>query len=172
MMLGQVNQNWLFVQQASACDACGREYTQQQPTKGGSSAMRFMMMVIPKGYESAAPDAVPTAEAVAKMMEYNKSLQKAGVLLALDGLFPPSTGARVSYMDGKPTVTDGPFADSKEALGGYWIIQVRSREEAIEWAKRAPMSNNEAIDVRQIHEMSDFPEDVQKAAEGFEQLTR
>jgi hypothetical protein len=115
--------------------------------------MRFMMMVIPKDYESAAHDAVPTAEAVAKMMEYSKALQKAGVLLALDGLFPPSTGARVSYADGKPTVTDGPFAESKEVIGGYWIIQVRSREEAIEWARRAPMSNNEVIEVRQIHEM-------------------
>ena len=132
--------------------------------------MRFMMIVIPKGYESAAPDAVPSAEAVAKMMEYNKSLQKAGVLLALDGLFPPSTGARISYSEGKATVTDGPFAEAKEAIGGYWIIQVRSREEAIEWAKRAPMSNNEIIEVRQIHEMGDFPEDVQQAAEGVESL--
>jgi hypothetical protein len=130
--------------------------------------MRFMMMVIPEGYESAAPAAVPSAEAVAKMMEYNKALQKAGILLALDGLFPPSTGARISYADGKPTVTDGPFAETKEVIGGYWIIQVRSREEAIEWAKRAPMSNNEVIEVRQIHEIRDFPEDVQKAAEGFE----
>src|SRR5580704_10600746 len=84
-----------------------------------SNSMRFMMIVIPKGYESAAPDAVPSAEAVAKMMEYNKSLQKAGVLLALDGLFPPSTGARISYSEGKATVTDGPFAEAKEAIGGY-----------------------------------------------------
>ena len=132
--------------------------------------MRFMMIVIPKGYETAAPDAVPSAEAVAKMMDYNKSLQKAGVLLGLDGLLPPSTGARISYTDGKATVTDGPFAEAKEVIGGYWIIQVRSREEAIEWARRAPMSNNEIIEVRQIHEMSDFPADVQKAAEGFADL--
>jgi hypothetical protein len=114
--------------------------------------MRFMMMVIPKGYESA------NAEAVVKMMEYNKALQRAGVLLALDGLFPPSTGARISYTDGKATVTDGPFAEAKEVIGAYWIIQVRSREEAIEWAKRAPMSDNEVIEVRQIHEMPDFPQ--------------
>ncbi len=132
--------------------------------------MRFMMIVIPKGYEMAAPDAVPCAEMVAKMMEYNKSLQKAGVLLALDGLLPPSTAARVSYTDGKVTVTDGPFAEAKEAIGGYWIIQVRSREEAIEWAKRVPASNNGIIEVRQIQEMADFPEDVRKAAEGFEDL--
>jgi hypothetical protein len=130
--------------------------------------MRFMMLVIPEGYGSAAPDVAPSPEAVAKMMEYNTSLQKAGVLLALDGLFPPSTGARVSYTDGKATVTDGPFPESKEVIGGYWIIQVRSREEAIEWARRAPMSNHEVIEVRRIHEMADFPEDVQKAAQGFE----
>jgi hypothetical protein len=104
------------------------------------------------------------------MMEYNKSLQKAGVLLALDGLLPPSAGARISYTDGKATVTDGPFAEAKEVVGGYWIIQVRSREEAIEWAKRAPMNNTEIIEVRQIFEMTDFPADVQKAAEGFADL--
>lgn len=132
--------------------------------------MRFMMIVIPKGYELAAPDAVPSAEAVSKMMEYNKHLQQAGVLIALDGLLPPSTGARVSHKDGKATVTDGPFSEAKEVIGGYWIIQVRSREEAIEWAKRAPMGDNEIIEVRQIQEMSDFPEDVQKAAEGFADL--
>jgi len=124
--------------------------------------MRFMMMVIPKGYESAAPGAVPSAEAAAKMMAYNKALQQAGVLLALDRLFTPSTGTRVSFAGGKATVTDGPFAEAKEIIGGYWIIQVRSREEAIEWAKRAPMSYNEVIEVRPIHEMPDFPEDVQK----------
>jgi hypothetical protein len=134
--------------------------------------VRFMLMVIPKGNESAATDAVPTSEAVAKTMEYNKALQKAGVLLALDGLLPPSTGARVSYADGRATVTDGPSAGPKEVIGGYWIIQVRSREEAIEWARRAPMSNHEVIEVRQIREMPDFPEDVRKAAEGFEHLTR
>ena len=132
--------------------------------------MRFMMIVIPKGYESAAPDAMPSPEAVAKMQVYNQSLKKAGVLLALDGLFPPSTGARVSYVDGKASVTDGPFAEAKEVIGGYWIIQTRSREEAIEWARRAPMSDNEIIEVRQIFEMGDFSEDVQKAAEGYDKL--
>jgi hypothetical protein len=134
--------------------------------------MRFMMMVVPKGYESAALDVVPSAEAVAKMMEYNKALQKAGVLLALDGLFPPSTGARISYADGKATVTDGPFAEAREVISGYWIIQVRSREEAIEWAKRAPMENNFTVEVRQIQEMSDFASDVQDAAAGFEDIQK
>ena len=132
--------------------------------------MRFMIMVIPKGYETAAPDAVPSAEAASKMTEYNKSLQKAGVLLAIVGLFPPSAGARISYTDGKAMVTDGPFAEAKETIGGYWIIQVRSREEAIEWAKRAPVSHQHIIEVRRIFETSDFPADVQKAAEGFHHL--
>ena len=100
--------------------------------------MRFMMLMIPKGYETAAPGTMPDAEAVAAMMKYNESLQKAGVLLALDGLHPPSMGARVSFAGGKPTVTDGPFAEAKEVLGGYWMIQVKSREEAIEWASRCP----------------------------------
>jgi len=132
--------------------------------------MRFMMLVIPKGYESAKPGTVPDAKAVEAMMKYNESLQKAGVLLALDGLHPPSMGARISFTDGTPKVTDGPFAEAKEVLGGYWMIQVKSREEALEWAKRAPMGNNEIIEVRQVQEMSDFPEDVQKAAEGFEKM--
>jgi hypothetical protein len=91
------------------------------------------------------------------MTTYNESLQKAGILLAMDGLHPPSAGARVTYKAGKPTVTDGPFAEAKEVLGGYWIIQVKSQEEAIEWAKRAPMGDNEIIEIRQIHEIEDFP---------------
>lgn len=132
--------------------------------------MRFMMLMIPKGYESAAPGAIPDADAVAAMMKYNESLQKAGVLLALDGLHPPSMGARVSFDDGKPRVTDGPFAEAKEVLGGYWMIQVRSREEAIEWAKRCPASANEVIEVRQVQEFGDFPPDVQAAAAGFPEM--
>ena len=132
--------------------------------------MRFMLLVIPKGYETAAPGTVPDAEGVARMMKYNESLQKAGVLLALDGLHPPSMGARVTFEGGKPKVTDGPFAEAKEVLGGYWMIQVKSRDEALEWAKRAPMGDNEIIEVRQVQEMADFPEDVKKAAAGFEQM--
>src|SRR5580704_9530820 len=129
--------------------------------------MRFMMLVIPKGYETAAPGTMPDAEAVARMMKYNQSLQKAGVLLELNGLHPPSAGARVSFKAGVPTVTDGPFAEAKEVVGGYWMIQVKSREEAIEWAKRCPMSDNEMIEVRQVQEMSEFPPEVQKAAKGL-----
>jgi hypothetical protein len=129
--------------------------------------MRFMMLMIPGGYESAAPDAMPSADAVAEMMKYNEALLQAGVLLSLDGLHPPAAGARVSFKGRKPMVTDGPFAEVKEVLGGYWMINVASRQEAIDWARRCPAGENDIIEVRQVQEMSEFPEDVQKAAEGF-----
>lgn len=127
--------------------------------------MRFMMLMIPGGYEKAGADVRPDAKAVEAMMKYNEELQKAGVLLALDGLHPPATGARVTFKGGKPKVTDGPFAEAKEVLGGYWMIQVKSREEAIEWAKRIPGSENETVEVRQVFEMEDFPSDVQKVVD-------
>jgi hypothetical protein len=132
--------------------------------------MRFMMLMIPKGYESASPGTVPDAKAVEAMMKYNESLQKAGVLLALDGLHPPSTGARVSFAGGKPKVTDGPFTEAKEVVGGYWMIQVKSKEEAIEWASRCPGSENEVIEVRHVQEFSDFPTDVQEAVAKFPEM--
>ena len=128
--------------------------------------MRFMMLMIPKGYEKAAAGTMPDPKAVSAMMKYNESLQKAGVLLAFDGLHPPSMGARVTFPGGKPRVADGPFAEAKEVIGGYWMIQVKSKEEAIEWARRCPASDNEMIEIRQVKEMSDFPEDVRKAAGG------
>jgi hypothetical protein len=127
--------------------------------------MRFMMLVIPNGYAKADKGSIPTdVELVAKMSKYNDALQKAGALLALDGLHPPAAGARVSFSGGRGSVTDGPFAEAKEAVGGYWMIQVKSKEEAIEWAKRAPMQDGDVLEVRQVQEMSDFPPDVQKAA--------
>ena len=132
--------------------------------------MRFMMLVIPKGYESAKPGTVPEAKAVEAMMKYNESLQKAGVLLALDGLHPPSMGARVSFAGGKPKVADGPFAEAKEVVGGYWMIQVKSRAEAIEWASRAPMSDNEILEVRQVQEFADFPPETQGKMDGFKEM--
>jgi hypothetical protein len=132
--------------------------------------VRFMMLMIPKGYEKAAPGTMPDAKAVEAMMKYNEELQKAGVLLALEGLHPPSMGARVTFSGGKPQVTDGPFAEATEVLGGFWMIQVKSKEEAIQWATRCPASKNEIIEVRQIQEMTDFPAEVQKAAEGFTEM--
>jgi hypothetical protein len=132
--------------------------------------MRFMMLMIPKGYEKAAPNTTPPADAVEKMMRYNEELQKAGILLSLDGLHPLSSGARVSFETGKPTVTDGPYIETKEVLGGYWMIKVNSKQEAIDWAKRCPAAPNETIEIRQVFEMEDFPQDVQKAAEGFKEM--
>ncbi len=129
--------------------------------------MRFMMLMIPKGYETAEPGAMPDAERVAAMMQYNEALQKAGVLVDLNGLHPPSMGARVSFSGGKPKVTDGPFSEAKEVLGGYWIINVASKEEAIEWASRCPASDNEILEVRRIQEFEDFPADVQEASAEF-----
>jgi len=126
--------------------------------------MRFMMLMIPKGYESAAPGTMPDAKVVAAMMKYNQDLQEAGVLITLDGLHPPSMGARVSFEGGKPLVTDGPFAEAKEVLGGYWMINVASRDEAIAWAKRCPASEDEVIEIRQVQEMADFDPEVQAAA--------
>ena len=132
--------------------------------------MRFMMLMIPLGYETAPPKIDLDPERVAAMMKYNEALKDAGVLITLDGLHPPSAGARVSFATGKPVVTDGPFTESKEVLGGYWMIDVASREEAIAWASKCPGSENEIIEIRQVQEMSDFSEEVQQAAAGFAEL--
>jgi len=123
--------------------------------------MRFMLLMIPKGYGEAKPF-VPDPQAMLAMMKFNQSLQKAGVLLALDGLHPPSAGARVTFAGGKPAVTDGPFAEAKEVVGGYWIIQAKSLEEAIEWVKRCPANETDTVEIRQIFEKSEFPEDARK----------
>jgi hypothetical protein len=132
--------------------------------------MRFMMLMIPKGYELAAAGTMPDPKAVEAMMKYNDELQKAGVLLSLDGLHPPSMGARVTFAKGKATVTDGPFPETKEVLGGYWMVRVNSRQEAIDWAKRCPASDNEIIEIRQVQEFEDFPADVQAAVGGPQRL--
>ena len=134
--------------------------------------MRFMMMMIPRVYQPNTPAAekagegfAPPADAVEKMMKFNEELTKAGALIALDGLHPAAKGARVAFAGGKPKVTDGPFIESKEVIGGYWIIQTKSKEEAVDWARRCPASEGDVIEIRQIFEMSDFPADVQKAAD-------
>jgi hypothetical protein len=122
--------------------------------------MRFMIMVLPNLNESSAPDPRAGAELSAPALaQYNRTLQSAGVLLALDGLYPPATGARISRAAGRVSVKNGPCGEAGEGLRRYWTIQVRSREEAIEWARRAPMSDDEVIDVRQIREVSEFPGD-------------
>ncbi len=130
--------------------------------------MRFMMLVIPKAYENekANADFVPPADLVAKMTKFNESLAEAGVLLSLDGLTPPARAARVTFGGAKASVTDGPFAEAKEMVGGFWMIRTESREEAIDWARRAPMLDGDIIEVRQVQELEDFPEDVRRAAGG------
>jgi hypothetical protein len=134
--------------------------------------MRFMMLMIPQVYQpnqaggrKVDANFTPDAEAVAAMMKYNEELANAGVLLGLDGLQPAVNGARVAFSGGKSSVTDGPFIESKEVLGGYWMIQVKSKAEAVEWAKRCPAQDGDVIELRQVFEMSDFPADVQKAAD-------
>jgi hypothetical protein len=126
--------------------------------------MRFMMFI--HNDERAEAGQLPDAKLVEEMMKYNEKLAKAGALIALDGLHPTSKGARVRFSGGKPTITDGPFAESKEIIGGYWIIDVKSKQEALEWAKQVPVQEA-VIDVRQIFEMTDFPEDVRKAADNY-----
>jgi hypothetical protein len=130
--------------------------------------MRFMMLMIPLGFEKAPAKLELDPERVAAMMRYNQALKDAGVLITLEGLHPPATGARVSFASGTPVVTDGPFTEAKEVIGGFWMIDVGSRAEAIEWATKCPASASEIIEIRQVQEMADFPEDIQQAAASFE----
>lgn len=122
--------------------------------------MRFMLLV----YPAEAADPGPTLERVEAMNRYNEELTRAGALLALDGLHPPSAATRLSFAGGeRPTVTDGPFTEAKELVGGYWIIQARSKAEAVEWASRAPVGDG-TIEVRQIAEGSDHAPEIEEAA--------
>lgn len=136
--------------------------------------MRFMMFMIPAGYQGAkGQDRNPTFDAteedVAKMIAYNEELQKAGVVLAMDGLMHPTYGVRVTFDGGAPVATDGPFAESKEVVGGYWIIQTKTREEAVEWAKRVPVvDKKDVIELRQIFDVEDYPEVLQDAINASE----
>jgi hypothetical protein len=141
----------------------------------GDTTMRFMMLMIPEVYQGAQgknlkPDFAPDAEDVANMTKYNEELAKAGALISLDGLHPLLNGARVSFAGAKPKVTDGPFTESKEVLGGYWMINVKSKEEAVEWARRVPARSGDVIEVRRVFEMEDFPPEVQKAADSAKVL--
>jgi hypothetical protein len=126
--------------------------------------MRFMMIHYPKVYETAKPGWVPNFKEMEEMGKYNDELGKAGVLLALDGLTPPATmSARVTFKGGKSKVTDGPFPETKEVIGGFWIIQVKSRAEALEWASRIPAKDDEmVVEVRRLFDMTDFDPETQK----------
>jgi len=134
--------------------------------------MRFMMIVLPKKYETAPADAMPDPEMVGPMDRYNTKLMEAGVVLAMDGLHPPSTGARVTFPGGKPVVKDGPFPEAKEVVGGYWMIDVKSRAAAIAWAKKCPGNEDMTIEIRQVQEWDDFTPEVQAAAKNEPEIRK
>jgi hypothetical protein len=117
--------------------------------------MRFLVMVKPPtaAYEAGK---MPSRELLANMGAFNQELAKAGVLIAAEGLQPTSKGARISFAGGKAVVTDGPFAEAKEVVGGFWLIQVKSKAEAIEWLRRCPFEDDEEIELRQIFDVDDF----------------
>jgi hypothetical protein len=118
-------------------------------------------MVLVKANAESEAGVLPSGEMLAKMGAFNEELAKAGVMLAGEGLQSSAKGCRLRYeAGGKRTVTDGPFTESKELIAGFWIIQVRSKEEAIEWMSRAPFGEGEEIEIRQVFEASDFPEDI------------
>ncbi len=141
--------------------------------------MRFMMIMIPRVYQPSTPPSEragkgfsPPADAIARMTKFNEELAKAGALITLDGLHPGFEGARVAFPGGKPTVADGPSAGAKEVIGGYWIIEAKSKEEAVAWARRCPAADGDVIEVRRIFEVADFPDDARKAAENPTVLKR
>jgi hypothetical protein len=134
--------------------------------------MRFMMIMVPKVYQPDTPSDerakegfAPSAEDVARMTRFNEELAKSGALIALDGLHPVSPGARITFVGGKPKVIEGLHAGAKEVIGGYWMIEAKSKEEAVGWARRCPASDGDVIEVRQVFEMSEFPEEVRKTAD-------
>lgn len=127
--------------------------------------MRFIMFMYPDTDAIGEDWESPSAEDAAAMGKYNEELTQAGILLALDGLHPPVEGARVRSAGGNVTVTDGPFAEAKEVVGGYWTIDVKDKAEAVAWASRCPLNAGDFVELRRVYEMSDFPDDVQAAAE-------
>jgi hypothetical protein len=120
--------------------------------------MRFMLLV--KADQNTEAGVLPSKELVAAMGQFNEEMVKAGVLLAAEGLHPSSKGARLKFSGREQTVIDGPFAETKELVAGFWIIQVKSKAEAIEWASRVPFADDEVIEIRQVFEASDFPPEI------------
>lgn len=124
--------------------------------------MRFMMLMIPGGYADAKPGTMPDPKDVERMTRFNEELANSGAMLGGEGLHPPAMGARVTYKGGKPLVTDGPFPEVREVLGGYWMIKVKDRAEAIAWAKKIPAGPDDIVEIRQVQEIEEWPEDVQR----------
>ena len=120
--------------------------------------MRFMMIV--KASKESEAGALPSRELVAAMGKFNEEMMNAGVMLAGEGLHPSSKGVRIAYSGQKRTVTEGPFAHPGELIAGFWLINVKSRQEAIDWASRVPFADGEVVELRQVFEASDFPEDI------------
>jgi hypothetical protein len=133
--------------------------------------MHYMMIMYPSGYATAKANFLPDHKSIEAMGKYNEELGKAGVLVALNGLTPPAKmSARVTFKGGKSKVVDGPFPEAKEVVGGFWIINVKSPDEAKDWASRIPGSENEMVEVRRFFDMSDFdPETVKKFEKQFEE---
>lgn len=134
--------------------------------------MKFMMFMIPKVYqpetpaeEQAGEEFAPPADAIEAMTKFNEKLARAGALISLEGLHPLTNGARVSFKGENPIVTDGPFIEAKEVIGGYWVIDVDSKEEAVKWARECPAAEGDVIEIRQIFAEEDFPENARKAAD-------
>ncbi len=149
-----------------------RRRSQGSTTMKGERTMRFVMFMIPKVYQPETPASeqagdgfTPPADAVEKMTKYNEKLAKAGLLVSLDGFHPIARGARVAFNGSKPKITDGPSIRPKEVVGGFWMINAKSKEEAVEWARRVPAEEGDIIEIRQVFEMSDFPPDVRQAAD-------
>src|SRR5215472_10877352 len=121
--------------------------------------MRFMVFMIPGIYQPGKkvdPNFAPPVEKMKKMGRFNEEMGKACKILALDGLHPLTKGARVTYAGGKSRVTDGPFVESKEVVGGYWMIEAKSKEELVNWMKRCPAEPEDVIEIRQVFDLSDF----------------
>ena len=131
--------------------------------------MRFMVLMIPQVYQPKSrkklgPHYTPDVAMMEEMRKFNKELAAAGAIIALDGLQPLPSGARLAFSGGKATVTDGPFVEAKEVVGGYWLLQAKSKQQVVDWMKRCPAQDGDVIEIRQVFEMSDFPADVKAAA--------
>ncbi len=131
--------------------------------------MRFMVIV--KANKDSEAGVLPSTELLGEMMKYNEQLLKAGVMISGDGLHASSKGARVKFADGKTTVTDGPFAETKELIAGFWIFEVKSKQEAIDWVRRAPMQDTE-VEIRQIFASEDFGDNLTPSLKAKEEKLR